>query len=164
MRLGRLTEALAHFEEVLELAHDTKDGELFRAFHALIKARLGELSELASLGDQVCDTLKAGAGSSHDTYYFNMLYYDAACGLTALANLARQDRGKPLAVRESLAQRDLDVALEFLDKARSNGELKGIIKLDEIRHEPLLKALRSHPRFQLLMMDLAFPDDPFRPR
>jgi tetratricopeptide (TPR) repeat protein len=163
MHLGRLPEALAHFEEVLELTHDTKDGELFRAFHALAKARLGDLSELAFLGDQVRDTLKAGAGSNTSPYYFYMLYYDAACGLTALANLAHQDRGKPLAVRESLAQRDLDVALEFLDKARSDGELKGLIKLDEIRHEPLLKALHSHPRFQVLMMDLAFPDNPFRP-
>jgi serine/threonine-protein kinase len=162
MSLGRHPEALAHFEEVLELTHGTKEEELFRAFHALAKARLGDPSELAFLGDQVRDTLKNGVGHT-SAYYFSMNYYDAACGLTALANLAHQDRGRPLAVRESLAQRDLDVALEFLDKARSVGELKVMIKLEEIRHEPLLEALRSHPRFQLLMMDLAFPDDPFRP-
>ena len=36
-----------------------------------------------------------------------------------------------------------------------------MIHLDEIRKERLLDPLRSHPRFQLLMMDLAFPDDPF---
>ena len=40
--------------------------------------------------------------------------------------------------------------------------IKGEIRLDEMRRQPLLDPLRSHPRFQLLMMDLEFPDDPFR--
>jgi hypothetical protein len=42
-------------------------------------------------------------------------------------------------------------------------EFKELIRLDEIRKETPLDPLRSHPRFQLLMMDLAFPEDPFQP-
>ena len=90
-----------------------------------------------------------------------MIYYDAACIHAALAKLALQDQGKPPAERQRLAQSDLERALELLDKARAAGEFKGMIHLDEVRRERLLDPLRSHPRFQLLMMDLAFPDDPF---
>ena len=68
MRLGRHAEALADFEEIVELTHGTKHGELFRAFHALTKARLGDLSALALLGDQVRETVKAGAGHEAEAY------------------------------------------------------------------------------------------------
>jgi hypothetical protein len=50
--------------------------------------------------------------------------------------------------------------LDLLEESRSHTEP---IDLAEIRSEPTLELLRSHPRFQLLMMDWAFPDDPFRP-
>jgi hypothetical protein len=69
-RHGRHTEALANFEEVLELTRGTKSRELFLAFHALNKARLGDLSALARLGDQVRDTLKAGAGKGQPSVYY----------------------------------------------------------------------------------------------
>jgi tetratricopeptide (TPR) repeat protein len=164
MRLGRLAEALADFEEVIELTHGTKGEELARLFRALTKARMGDLSELALWGDQVRDILKVGATrggvSTAGAFYF-MLCYDAACVQAALAQLTLRDQGKPQAERQRLADRDRERALGLLDKARSEDEFKDPILLDEIRRERLLDPLRSHPRFQLLMMDLAFPDDPF---
>jgi tetratricopeptide (TPR) repeat protein len=165
-RLGRLTEALADFQGALELAHANGDKEedLFRVFHALTKARLGDLSELALLGDQVRDILKVGAVRGGETVYsYWMFYYDAACVHAALYQLALQDQGRAPAERQQVADRDLERALELLDKARLEDEFKELIRLDEIRKETPLDPLRSHPRFQLLMMDLAFPDDPFRP-
>jgi serine/threonine-protein kinase len=164
-RLGRLAEALADFEEVMELTHGTRDEELFRVFRALTKARVGDLSALAVLGEQVRDILKAGEGRGGVTAYsfYYMIYYDAACVHAALAQLALQDQGRPPAERQQLADRDLERALDLLDKARSSDEFKEMIRLDEVRRERLLGPLGSHPRFQLLMMDLAFPDDPFRP-
>jgi hypothetical protein len=92
-----------------------------------------------------------------------LLYYDAACAHAALARLALQEQGRPPAERQRLADRDLERALALLDKARSGDEFKEMIRLDEIRKERILDPLRSHPRFRLLMLDLAFPDDPFRP-
>jgi hypothetical protein len=163
MRLGRHTEALADFEEVIELAHGFKRYEMFRAFHALTKARLGDLSALAGLGDQVRDVLKVAGPEGQMVYQYWMLYYDAACRHAALAKLALEGQGRPPAERQRLAQRDLDAALDLLDRAREIGDFKGEIRLDEIRREPTLDPSRSHPRFQLLMMDLAFPDDPFQP-
>jgi serine/threonine-protein kinase len=165
-RLGRLPEALADFQETIELAHDTgnKNEEIFRAFHALTKARLGDLSELALLGDQVRDILRAGTGQNVATIYdYYMLYYDAACAHAALAQLAVRDQGRSPAGRQRLADRDLERALDLLDKARSSGEFKEMIRLDEIRRERLLDPLRSDRRFQDLMLDLAFPESPFQP-
>jgi hypothetical protein len=87
--------------------------------------------------------------------------YDAACLFAALARLPLRDQEKTMAERRRLSQRDFERALDLLDMMRAPGEFKEGIPLDEIRREPLLDPLRSHPRFQLLMMDLAFPDDPF---
>jgi hypothetical protein len=162
MRFGRLSEALADFEEVIELTHGTRDEELFRLFRALTKARLGDHSALALLGDQVRDILNE-AGKGTKVYYFFMSYYDVACIHAALAQGELRDQGRPPAERQQLADRDLERALEFLDKARAGGEFKGEIHLDEIRRDLTLDPLRLHPRFRDLMMDFAFPDNPFRP-
>jgi serine/threonine-protein kinase len=162
-RLGRLTEALADFNEAIEIAHDNgnKEEELFRVFHVLTKARLGDLSALALLGDQARDVAEVGASHGQVTvYYYEMLSYDAACVHAALGQLALHDQARPPAERRQLADRDLERALDLLDKARVEGEFKGI-RHDEIRKETLLNPLRSRPRFQLLMMDLEFPDEPF---
>jgi hypothetical protein len=92
-----------------------------------------------------------------------MTCYDAACIHSALVKRALEDRGRPVAERRRFAARDLERALELLDKAHATDEFKGMISLDELQKEALLDPLRSHPRLQLLMMDLAFPDEPFRP-
>jgi len=165
MRLGRHAEALADYEEVLELNRGTRPGDLFQAFHTLTKARLGDLSALELLGDQVRETVKRGAGpdTSNQFQGYTMTYYDAACIHAALAVLALKDQAIPLSERLRRADRDLERSLELLEKARSNQEFKEMIRLDEVRRERLLDPLRSDPRFQLLMMDLAFPDNPFGP-
>jgi hypothetical protein len=162
MRLGRHAEALTGFTEILEMSQGERIAELIRAWQVLTKARLGDPSALALLGDQVRDTVNAGAGPhGMNTYYGWMTYYDGACIHAALAKLALDDQEKPLSERRRLADRDFERSLELLDKARGEGELKGEISLGEIRREPLLDPFRSYPRFQLLMMDLEFPDKPF---
>jgi tetratricopeptide (TPR) repeat protein/tRNA A-37 threonylcarbamoyl transferase component Bud32 len=164
MRLGRYTEALTDFEEVVDLARDSKDQELFRVYEALTKARLGDLSALDRLGNQVRETVKRGSSMGGlQVYNWWMILYDAACVHTALAKLALEDQQKPLSERQRLAAPDIEHALDLLEKARSTGEFKSNVLLDEVRREPLLDPLRTNPRFQLLMMDLEFPDNPFQP-
>jgi hypothetical protein len=164
LRLGRHADALLDYEEIVELIRGEKEREIFRAFQGLTKARLGDLSVLAHLADEVRETLKLGAGPDNSlTYGFWMNCYDAACIHAALAKWALQDRERPPAERQRLAQQDLDQALDLLDRARAVGEFTGQIPLDEIRRESLLDPLRPHPRFQLLMLDLAFPEGPFGP-
>jgi len=164
VHLGRYAGALADYEEILALydkalpVDPDESPQLLHLLHALTKARLGDLSALARLGEQVRATLRERTGY-HSGYWVTC--YDAACVHAALARLALQDQGKPLAERQQLAQVDLDRTLELLDKARETGEFKGMIRLDEVRRDPTLDLLRANPWFQLLMMDLAFPDNPF---
>jgi hypothetical protein len=77
--------------------------------------------------------------------------------------VALRDEQIPPAERQRLAQQDVERALELLDKARSEGDFKGQIHLEEVRRERLLDPLRADPRFQHLMMDLEFPEHPFGP-
>ncbi len=59
LRLGRYAEALADYEEMLAIQHEAPQvdpeasPQLLQLFHALTKARLGDLSALAHLGEQV---------------------------------------------------------------------------------------------------------------
>jgi eukaryotic-like serine/threonine-protein kinase len=161
MHLGRHTEALAAFEELVQSARGSRSFEAFWGFHALTKARLGDLSELAHTEDRVRDILRVSGFDSAGRY--NLLYFDAACLQAAQAKLALAAGERLPAEQRRLVQRDLDRALDILDKARAAGEFKGIISLGEVRRETLLDPLRTNPRFQLLMMDLAFPDKPFGP-
>jgi serine/threonine-protein kinase len=165
MRLGRNAEALALYEEVIGLYEGRKAQELMKAFHALTKARLGDLSALAVLGGQVRETVKLGAGlgsgSAFDGYW--MTFYDAACIHAALAKQSLEARDQPPAERQWLAQSDSERALDLLETARSTHEFKEMIRLNEVRRETLLDPLRGNPRFQLLMMDLEFPENPLRP-
>ena len=164
MRLGRHTEALANFGELIESARASRSLEVYRAFHTLSKARLGDLSELAQREDRIRAIL--GVPDPDGAARYHLLYFDMACLQAALARLAFEPRERPQAEPRRLAQPDLDRALQLLDEARAAGEFPGMIRLDEIRREPLLEPLRTNPRFQLLlmdMMDLEFPDDPFGP-
>jgi tetratricopeptide (TPR) repeat protein/tRNA A-37 threonylcarbamoyl transferase component Bud32 len=162
-RLGRHAEALPLYDEVIGLCEGQKSQELMRAFRALTEARLGDLGALARQGDEVRQTVKLAAGIQGSSVYntFWMTFYDAACIHAALARLILDDPGKPAAESRRLAHADLECALYLLEQARSTDEFKEMIGIGEIRRETLLDPLRTSPRFQLLMMDLVFPDNPF---
>ena len=161
MRLGRHAEAIADFEEIVVLTKGDRSSELFRAFHALSKARLGDLSALALMDREIRDTFIGGLAGVRVYSIYVMTCYDAACLFAALSKRSLEDQGRTVEERQRLYQRDLERALDLLDRMRVPGEFGKTIPLDEIRKESLLDPLRSHPRFQDLMMDLAFPDNPF---
>jgi tetratricopeptide (TPR) repeat protein len=161
MRQGRHAEALSRLEELVALS-DPLNHEAYLLLQALTRARLGDRSVLLRLGNQARRILRERAGPQPLLY--SLIYYDAACIQAALAQIALQDPGKPLTDRQSAAQPDFERAIELLYQARAAGEFKGtMISLDELRREKLLDPLRNRLRFQILMMDLAFPADPFAP-
>ena len=87
-RIGRPTEALADYKEALDLTHGTKEEEILQAFNALTKARMGDLSDMALLGDKVRDRLEGRTRQEGENlYHGDILYYDAACIHAALAGL-----------------------------------------------------------------------------
>jgi eukaryotic-like serine/threonine-protein kinase len=79
--------------------------------------------------------------------------YNLACSHTLLAGLAAKP-GSGMTVVEGRAEADR--AMESLRQAVT----AGYRKLNLMRSDTDLDPLRSRPDFQLLMMDVAFPDDP----
>jgi tetratricopeptide (TPR) repeat protein len=83
--------------------------------------------------------------------------YNLACGHAMLAGLA----GKPGAgVNATEGRAEADRAMGWLRKAVA----AGYRKLTILQTDADLESLRVRPDFQLLLMDLGFPDDPFAPR
>ena len=149
MRLGRHAEAITDFEEIIVLTSGNRHSELFRAFHALTKARLERSVGPGSRGSRDArHTFTGGMAGRRVYHFFWMNCYDTACLFAALAKLSLQDQGRTVEERQRLYQRDLERALDLLDRMRAPGEYGKSIPLDEIRKEPLLDPLRANPRFQ----------------
>ncbi len=80
--------------------------------------------------------------------------YNLACSHAVLAGVAAEP-GSGMTAADGRA--DADEAIEFLRRAVA----AGYRKLNIIRTDPDLDPLRSRQDFQLLLMDLAFPAEPF---
>ena len=81
-------------------------------------------------------------------------WFETTCCHAALAGLAGRDgSGVPAAAAASEAE----MAMALLSKAVTMGYRNA----DAYRTESALDPLRTRPDFQLLMMDLAFPTEPF---
>ena len=82
--------------------------------------------------------------------------YNLSCSHAQLSSLAAAP-GSGMTAAEGRAEADR--AMEWLRQAVA----AGYRKLANMRIDPDLDPLRSRPDFQLLMMDLAFPAEPFAP-
>jgi serine/threonine-protein kinase len=83
----------------------------------------------------------------------DLLFYDMACAYS-LWSVAGQDGAIAPDERERRSRR----AIVALRRAASDGHFN----LDQILRDPILNPLRPRRDFQELMLDLAFPADPFR--
>jgi hypothetical protein len=83
-------------------------------------------------------------------------HYNAACTYALLAGLA----GRPGSGLSAASGRgDADRAMTWLHKAVG----LGFRSVGWMRIDPDLEAVRARPDFQLLVLDLGMPDDPFAP-
>jgi hypothetical protein len=87
--------------------------------------------------------------------------YNAACLLAHCLVAARDDRRLAPADRERRARRYAARALGMLAAAGSAGFFREPARLALLRDDPDLGPLRDRAEFQLLLMDLAFPAEPF---
>jgi eukaryotic-like serine/threonine-protein kinase len=94
---------------------------------------------------QLCEGLTATHGLD---------WYNTACCYSAFAGMAGQ-AGSGVSATE--AARAADTAMELLTRS----VVVGIRNVNEFRIESALDPLRSRDDFKLLMMDVAFPPDPF---
>jgi serine/threonine protein kinase/tetratricopeptide (TPR) repeat protein len=84
------------------------------------------------------------------------VYYDAACSYDLKAVLLSREPGAPGSAAER--RRATDRAMTSLRSFVASGYRTP----HWFRHEPELVAVRDRPDFQLLIMDLEFPPEPFR--
>jgi eukaryotic-like serine/threonine-protein kinase len=82
-----------------------------------------------------------------------MSLHNLACSLALASTIADPAEGPAAADRQ---RRDADRAVAAVRRVIGTGYASHLLKAD-----PDLDSLRSRPDFQALMMDLAFPADPF---
>jgi serine/threonine-protein kinase len=85
--------------------------------------------------------------------------YNLACAHACLASLISADPFGRTPARRLEAARHLDAAMAALRDTVDAGHRP----YDVFASDPDLAPLRSRPDFRRMMMDLAFPDDPFAP-
>ena len=80
--------------------------------------------------------------------------YNLACNLALASTIADPAEGPAAADRQ---RRDADRAVATIRRAIA----LGFADSDALKNDPDFDSLRSRPDFQALLMDLAFPADPF---
>jgi serine/threonine-protein kinase len=160
--IDRPTEALASCEkaralrEALVVANPSlaayrSDLAVTLGFIGTLKQAAGQLVAAGAAFRQAIELLDNLPSPSPDDYY------NLACYHARLAGIAVES-GSGLTAEG--ARTDADHAMEDLRRAVAHGFR--ILPLMAIDRD--LDPLRSRPDFQLLMMDLTFPDDPFARR
>jgi tetratricopeptide (TPR) repeat protein len=152
-RLGRASEALDHAERAVA------------AREALIKmdpSVSGEAEQYLNLGlarralgnttGAVADIRRA-LGMPEQVHPWAAWYFDAACLHAALAGLAGQD-GSGVSASEGASE--AETAMALLRQAVALA-----YRSAAFRYEDALDPLRDRDDFKLLLMDLAFPAEPF---
>jgi tetratricopeptide (TPR) repeat protein len=150
--LGRYTESLADWDRTIELAgeRDERTPSL-RAIRALALACLGDVGPAI---EEISAIPKTGA-------YARYIRYNEACLFAVAAKAAAKDTARSPLERESLAERHAARAMDALAEARRAGYFRDPAHFVLLKSDRDLDALRSRDDFQLLMMDLAMPADPF---
>ena len=156
---GQTGEARSAYERAMALLERRVQEEPTNSRHrfALSDATWRRGLTLRDLGDTagaVADIRRALRLCEGLTATHGLDWYNTACNHSALAGMAgRAGSG----VSASEADRAADTAMELLTRSVA----VGIRNLDEFRIESALDPLRSRDDYKLLMMDAAFPLDPF---
>jgi hypothetical protein len=160
-RVGRPAEARDHSERAVAvreaLLKEYANGPGYRA--GLAESCLNRGLARRALGDPAgaaADVRRATALFDALPRRWNEEWFLSACAHAALAGLAGQaGAGVPVAEGEEQAAR----AMGSLHKAVAMGYRSE----GAFRTEDALDPLRDRPNFQALLLDLAFPADPFAP-
>jgi serine/threonine-protein kinase len=157
--VGRTAEARASYERAVTILERLvklnpsiapEQGHLVQGLKGLGATRLAE----GRTADAVATWRRAvEIGERLQSDYGETLYFLACCH--ALLGGVAGAPGSGLSAEEGPPE--LGRAMDVLRRAVA----AGYRSFDWMRRDPDLVPLRSRPDFQLLMMDLAFPDDPF---
>jgi hypothetical protein len=115
-------------------------------------ARSGDHARVAVEADALADATSIPVGERS---------YNLACAEALASAAARNDPKLEPAERSRCSERLAARAVFLLDRSRVAGYFRDPAQVDGLRNDADLDPLRARPDFQALMMDLAFPPDPF---
>jgi tetratricopeptide (TPR) repeat protein len=157
-KLGRHQEARADYRKAIELERACLDkGPQVYQYRLWLSRHLRNLGKSFRATGQLAEA----HASALDAYRLGPdrpdSRYDYACDLSVLSGLVR--RGRKVLTEAELPRRDewADQAVVELRRAIE----RGFRDIDYILHDPDFDSIRSRPDFQVLVLDLAFPGDPF---
>jgi serine/threonine-protein kinase len=149
--VGRHAEALRDWDRAIELADDSTLGVF----------RLARAGELARSGNYLQAETEAKSLANVASIPVSRRAYGIACVEARASAGAHVDVALPARERDARAESFAASAVRWLDQARGAGFFRDHPAIDQMRAETDLDSLRSRSDFQLLVMDLMFPDNPF---
>jgi serine/threonine-protein kinase len=141
--LGRHIEAIQDWDRALEFEPGPQR-DTYRLARARARALTGWHVQAAAAADEVVNPPTA-TGS---------MLYDAACVHALSAAAARKDAQLAPTEQDRLAERYAGRAVELLDRAKAAGFFKHPARLEQLKKDPDLDALRSHEGFRKLRTGL----------
>jgi eukaryotic-like serine/threonine-protein kinase len=169
--LGLLSQQLGHLEESLQW-YDRSIQALLAALHrerdhvtarsCIQNAYIGKALTLTKLRRHDAAVLEGARALAWDeATAVGRTHYNLAWIYSLCSAVARDDDRLSIAERNAQCERDAARAIELLGEARSVGYFHTPGALEAMNQDHNLDPLRLRPDFQLLSLDLAFPDDPF---
>ncbi len=149
-RRGEL--ALRDWDRAIELAGEgSKRVDGLRASRALALAYQGEIQ-------RAMHEVSAVPRTGPDT---GVVLYNEACIFALAAESAASDLVRSAEKRETLIEQYAARAMSALAEARRAGYFRDVSKVENMRSDKDVDALRSRPEFQAFLQDLVFATEPF---
>ncbi len=152
-RLGQLRESLDDWDRAMSLAADTD----------ILALRLGRAKTLSLSRDYRAALAEAAAADRSIDNRANLPITSAAAH-AALSDAIRRDRSLTPDARAQGVATQLAAALEQIGRARRAPAYRDARRLYHRLGDRDFEPLREQPAFQVLLMDLAFPAQPFARR
>jgi tetratricopeptide (TPR) repeat protein len=150
-RLGRHAEAIAACDRAMKFV-DGEDRDRVRIQRVLAIARSGDYARAAVEADRLAQAIAIPVGErSYDLACLDAISSATVRNDPKLAPAERSKRSEELAARSVL----------LLNRSRSEGFLRDPTQVERLLEDTDLDSLRSRPDFQLLIMEVTFPADPF---
>jgi tetratricopeptide (TPR) repeat protein len=150
-RLGRRAEAVADWGRAVELDDESASDES-RLNRALLLARSGDHTRAAAQAEELADSKSVPPGL-HD--------YNLACVFALASGAALEDSHLDAPTRAARAEALGTRAMQSLRRCQNTGFLRDPTQVAHVREDPDFATLQTRRDFQLFLLDLTFPLDPF---
>jgi serine/threonine-protein kinase len=152
-RLGRHAEAIADCDRAIALL-DGEERDRVRILRVLALARSGDHARAAVEADALAEATTIPVGERS---------YAFACADALASAAARNDPNMEPAERSKRSEQLAARSMLLLARSRIAGFFRDPAQINQLEKDPDFDSLRSRPDFRALLLDVAFPADPFAP-